>query len=232
MGSSRSVRNFGKESDGSALSLRRDGYASRAFDPTWGPQGGRFAAAFGSEAAIDEKNNRIRYTDFCFITGSGHQDFLGTAKALAGQCQTEHLHEALFGPWKYDNEGLSMRWDPEDAKEYALLWRNPSKSGVSGVWGANRLAFEALPLFPTVPGGAKLRTAGFGRRDEFTWPLWTRPAGMEVVRSLLALQEIQNDTPDRVALAAMGIDEVFRARRVRIGQGANFKVSFRPARSV
>lgn len=78
----------------------------------------------------------------------------------------EHLREALFGPWRYENDGLSMRWDPDDAKEYALRWRDPSIGGVSSVWGANRLAFEALPLFPTVPTEAGLRTTGF-RRQRF-----------------------------------------------------------------
>jgi hypothetical protein len=36
----------------------------------------------------------------------------------------------------------------------------------------------------------------------------------------------------REKLREMGVDEVFRAARVRIGKGANFKVSFRPAMAV
>jgi len=33
-------------------------------------------------------------------------------------------------------------------------------------------------------------------------------------------------------MLAIGIADIFRVQRVRIGQGANFKVSFRPARAV
>lgn len=194
-----------------------------------------FVAAFGSDVIEDRDNDRIEYTELCFITGSGHQHFLGTARGLAKSSGPEHLSEALFGPWRYADKGLSMRWDPDDAKEYALRWDNPSGPGVFSVWGANRLAFEALPLFPTVPSGRRLQTTGFQRRNrahEFTWPLWTQAAGVDTVRSLLSLRDLENEAPDRVQLNAMGIDEVFRVQRVRIGQGANFKVSFRPARAV
>jgi hypothetical protein len=195
-----------------------------------------FIAAFGSEVCEDKDKGRMEYTDFCFITGSGHQDFLGTARGLAESVKADHLREALFEPWRYADRKLSLRWDPDDAKEYALRWRNPSKvGGVSSVWGANRLGFEALPLFPAVPTERGLRTTGFHSRDrahEFTWPIWTHSASPDTVRSLLSLRELQESVPNREYLSAMGIDDVFRAQRVQIGQGANYKVSFRPARSV
>jgi hypothetical protein len=193
-----------------------------------------FAAAFGSDVFEDKDKGRIEYTDLCFITGSGHQHFLGTAKALAQSAGPEHIREALFGPWRFADKGLSMRWDPDDAKEYALRWRDPSVGGVFSVWGANRLAFEALPLFPTVPTETGLRTTGFRTRKrvhEFTWPIWTEPAGVDSVRSLIALRILESEVPDRAELRPMGVEEVFRVTRVRIGQGANFKVSFRPARA-
>jgi len=46
------------------------------------------------------------------------------------------------------------------------------------------------------------------------------------------LSELQADAPEHEVLLAMGVKEVYRAQRVRIGQGANFKVSFRPARTI
>jgi hypothetical protein len=198
-------------------------------------RGADFLSAFGSDVIEDKDKGRIEYTDLCFITGSGHQHFLGTARALAKEARAEHLREALFGPWRYADKSQSFRWDPDDAKEYALRWRDPSVGGVSSVWGANRLAFEALPLFPTVPRGRRLRTTGFATRNrahEFTWPVWAQWAGLDTVRSLVSLRAIQEATPDRQDLAAMGVADVFRVQRVRIGQGANFKVSFRPARAV
>ena len=189
-----------------------------------------FATAFACEVIGDTKKDRIEFSNFCFITGSGHQDFLGTANALAGGCGVPHLKEALFGPWKRADKSNSFRWDPEDAKEYALQFGNPSKAGgVMSVWGANRLAFEGLPLFPSLPVGNHLATTGFRRRPRaLTWPIWTHGAGLDTVRSLLSLAELQAEEPRRDHMMARGIDEVFRSPRVQIGQGANFRPLGRP----
>jgi hypothetical protein len=214
---------FARFAEESAASLTRDD--RRAAD---------FAAAFGSEVCQDEKKPRIQYTGFCFITGSGHQHFVETVDTLLKRVTAAHISHALFGPWRYET-GLSMRWDPADAREYALRWNDPGPEGVRAVWGANRLAAEALPLFPTHPNGKELTTTGFRKRkpwNEFTWPLWGVPVSCDTVRSLVALQELQFDTPDRLALQAMGVQEILRVQRVRIGIGANFKVSFRAAYAV
>lgn len=193
-----------------------------------------FAAAFGCEVCEDKEKGRIEYTNFCFITGSGHQDFLGTMSALAKQVTIEHLRDALFGGWRAE-KGLSMRWDPSDAAEYALRWDNPSSEGAWAVWGANRLAVEALPYFPTIPVEGGLETTGFKRRNraaELTWPVWSQLVGFDTVRCLMSFAELQEDAPRRDVLRAMGIEEAYRAQRVWIGQGANRKVNFRPARAV
>jgi len=195
-----------------------------------------FAAAFGCEICEDKKKSRMKYTNFCFITGSGHQDFLGTIDTLASRVTSSHIRDALFGNWRAE-KGLSMRWDPSDAAEYALRWDDPGPQGAWAVWGANRLAAEALPYFPTMPTGSRLETTGFRfnrsyRQAEFTWPIWTEPIGFDAIRSLVSLAELQTDEPPRGLLREMGIGEVFRAQRVRIGQGPKFKVSFRAACSV
>lgn len=54
-------------------------------------EGCDFAAAFGSD--VFEDKERIEYTALCFITGSGHQHFLGTVSGLAGSVKVEHLRE-------------------------------------------------------------------------------------------------------------------------------------------
>ena len=198
-------------------------------------RGAEFAAAFGSEVCVDTKMNCIENTSFSFIRGSGHQDFISAAIRLSESVTEEHLHEALFGPWEYKDESLSFRWNPGDAAEYALSAGNPSKEGVWTVWGANRLAFEALPLLPVQPTRRGLQTTGFREdrnRKEFSWPLWYAPLGVDTIRSLLSHSELRRDIPDRRILGAMGVGEVFRAPRVRIGTPGKFKLSFRPARAV
>jgi hypothetical protein len=194
-----------------------------------------FAAAFGSEVCEDAKKGRIEHTSFCFITGSGHQDFLDTMRALGEKTSASDLRRALFMRWNYPDKGCSMRWDPGEAREYALRWKNPGPEGAWTEWGANRLAIEALPLFPSFPVGRHLETTGFREAkpwEEFTWPVWQEAVTCDTVRSLVSLAELQNDQPNRKLLGAVGISEVYRAQRIRIGAGANFKVSFRPARSV
>jgi len=195
-----------------------------------------YAAAFGSEVCEQPRDEeRIQYTELCFMTGSGHQHFLGTVEELTKVVEVAHVRDALFGEWRKD-KGRSMRWDPQDAAEYAMRWGDPSLEGASAVWGANLLAAEALPVFGAYAiRGGWLRTTGFrkeGEWPEFSWPIWDRWAGLDVVRSLVGLEELAADRPNRADLGAMGITEVYRAQRVRIGKGANFKVSFRSAVAV
>ena len=195
-----------------------------------------FAAAIGSEACHDESRGRIHYTDFCFITGSGHQDFVSTAEKLREK-GAEQFRVALFEEWCYLDKRLSFGWDPAEAREYALQWSDPGPGGVWTVWGANRLALEALPFFPAFPTGKVLATTAFialgsQQAKAFTWPIWDAPLCCDVIRSLLALEALTKKDVDRNLLGLMGIREVYRARRVRIGSGANFKVRFRAARAI
>jgi hypothetical protein len=119
-----------------------------------------FAVSFGSESCEDTRKDRIEYTSFCFITGSGHQDFQETMRALVERVRLNDIRKTLFVPWDYADKGCSMRWDPGDAQEYALRWNNPGPEGVWTVWGANRLAIEALPLFPRFKREGILRRPG------------------------------------------------------------------------
>jgi hypothetical protein len=195
-----------------------------AMDPVWSP----FAAAFGCGALEDDKG-RIQYTKLCFITGSGHQNFLETMRLLRQRTTPIHLQRTLFIDMEPTDRGLSMRWDPGDAKEYALQWANPGPEGVQSSWGAYRLAIESLPFFPTVPERKWLKTTGFVSKDEFQWPIWRDPIGIDAIRSLIAYDL---DSKDMREVRDMGIEELMRSQRVRIGEGANFKVSFRPATPV
>lgn len=199
-----------------------------------------FIAAFGSEVIettyIGKRTGTISDTAFRTMSGSGHQHFLGTMRTFAADTQTEHLRRALFHPWNYDDplERHSMRWDPTDDVRYALRWRNPSgdpsRRNEGSMWGANRLAIEALPLFPTAPTGSQLETTGFRhkRREGFflTWPIWSAPLSIDPTRSLMALSEIQEDVPDRRMLSAMGIEEVMRCQRLTQGKFRNFSTAW------
>jgi hypothetical protein len=192
-------------------------------------------AAFGSDACLQAKSGVIESTPFCFITGSGHQYFLETARELVSRVTTEGVSRVLLQPWDYLDEGLSMRWDPMEDRRYALMDRDPTASDNKArtMWMANLLAYRALALFPTAPTGRRLATAGWDdERRAFTWPLWEHPVSVDAVRSLVQLRELVEDRPRAAALRARGIVAVYRARRVEVGTGAQRKVNFSSARKV
>ncbi|HEY2932252.1 MAG TPA: hypothetical protein VGK99_10955 [Acidobacteriota bacterium] len=196
-----------------------------------------FAAAFGCEAVTDEAG-RIQDTGLRTMAGAGHQHFLAFMRNIVLATTANHLEKALFSLWCYDDpvENLTLRWDPIDDVRYALRWRNPSGDPVrkkqGTVLGANRLAIEGIPLLPTAPQASFVATTGFRGRKSFdtywTWPIWSEPATLDVVRTLLAHQELQEDSPNRRLLSAVGVAEVYRSRRITIGKVRNFSPATSP----
>lgn len=193
-------------------------------------------AAFGSDACLALRSDSIEATPFQFITGSGHQFFLETVEKLIAEVTPERVHQTLFEPWQYGDEGLSMRWDPVEDRRYALMDRDPTASGNKArtVWMANLLAYRALVLFPSAPGAGGLHTTGWTESDDptFSWPLWGFPAPPDTIRSLMQLSGLGASRPDSSVLDARGIQILFRARRIKVGAGANFKLNFSPARVI
>lgn len=190
-----------------------------------------FAAAFGCDAIRDEKGNIVD-TALRTMSGAGHQHFLKTMRVVLAKTTKEHIEQALFRPWRYCDplRNLSLRLDPSDDKRYALRWDNPSDDPTreiqGSVLGANALAVLGIPLLVTAPVRGRLETTGFKgstARDTFwTWPIWEHPASLDVVRSLLALKELQEERPRRALLCAIGIGEVFRSCRLTVGKFRNF----------
>ncbi len=210
----------------SAERLHRDGLGERA--------DADFCPAFGCEVSTDQYG-RITPTQFQLITGSGHQFFLDTLASLMREVGVEHLHRALFGPWEYSDPRLSFRWDPLDDRRYAVSWDDPSSTEVRTEHGANLLAAFALPLFPVVPYEGGAETTGFShtnREWHFSWPVWKTACGVDVVRSLFALEHLHNSETDRVKLSAVGVSSVFRTRKFEVGRPPLSKWNLCPAITV
>ena len=193
-------------------------------------------AGFASDACLD-RNGRLAATPFEFTTGSGHQFFLDSVRKLVASVSPDGVREALFGPWRYRDEGLSMRWDPVEDRRYALLDRDPTAldNKPRTVWMANLLAYHALALFPVAPRGRELVAAGWSQTAAgltFTWPIWESLLPLDAVRSLLWLPELVEERPDGSALRARGAAAVYRAQRIEVGEGANRKLNFSPARAL
>lgn len=186
-------------------------------------------AGFACDALVDEKGQNIFDTALRTMQGAGHQHFLGFMRTLLSSTETRHVRSALFQPWAYSDPGPSMRWDPTDDRRYALRWGEPSGDPIRTVRGANALGVLGLPMLPTQPDGGRLGTTGFRqipRQGTFwTWPIWTCPLPIDVVRSMLALQELQTDRPPRDRLLARGVADVFRTQRISQGKYRNFTVA-------
>jgi hypothetical protein len=193
-----------------------------------------FAAAFAGEHPVD-KEGKVPDTALRTMSGAGHQHFLKFMRNFIEQVRPEHLRKALFDAWHYDDpvQNMTLRWDPSDDNRYALRWSDPSgdpdrKSGGS-MWGANRLAIEALPLLPTLPTHRQLETVGFhtqgARKTHWTWPIWDAPTGVDTVRSLLDMADVHrcgSAGTQPPMLSARGIVEVYRSRRLTTGKFRNF----------
>jgi hypothetical protein len=176
-----------------------------------------FAAAFGCDGAFNTKD-KIYDTPFRFL--SGNQKFLEVFRAIVSDTTTDHLSEAVFGPWMYQDDGRkkTLRWDPNEYRKHAFRWQDPNSDKIiPTVRGANRLGIEALPLFSTLPVGSRSQTTGFDRRNrQFTWPIWRSFISLRLVQSVLALKDLCSERPDRAQLSRMGIEEVFRSTRTAL----------------
>ncbi len=164
----------------------------------------------------------------------------GNLTSVIKETRIEHLRRSIFQPWDYadplDNQSLHL--DPSEDRRHAHQWNKPAgdpdRKKFGGMLGANRLAIEAIPLFTSVPEGGTLRTIGFhGNRStntRWTWPIWSTNIGLSVVRSLLVLPELQQESPSSAEVAMMrarGVVAAYRTKRILVGKTPNFTPSRR-----
>jgi hypothetical protein len=193
-----------------------------------------FLAALGSDVfGCNPQKDQMSDTEFRTMSGAGHQHFLGFMRELARTTDASHIRRTLLARWDYADCRFSLRWDPADYRPHALRFDDPAQDPIKTMRGANRLAIEALPLWPTVPLRHGVRTLGFEERNgdvEITWPIWTDRLELGTISSLLGLEELQaTDVAETsMLLRRRGIAQVFRARRFTDGKYRNFS----PARAL
>jgi hypothetical protein len=197
-----------------------------------------FCAAFGCEYGTSGAA-RMHATPLVLVNGSGHQDFLGSVAQVMVHCTVDHLRRTLLESWAYNDEGYSLRLDPLEDRRHALMAQDPTAAGNKPrtMWGANRLAFEAMPLFPCVPVLPRPKTlctrVEAGDQAWFYWPLWGPRSTLDTVRTLLTLPQIVDEEPDGGRhLRARGVLSVYRCKRIRVGSGAGRYFNLTPATPV
>lgn len=199
------------------------------------------AAAYGI-ADPSRPDERMMASPWALVSGSGHQDFLSSIEALMIRCTVNQLRQSLFGPWNPKDDKYSLRLDPADDRRHALMDQDPAAHGNKPrtLWGANRLAFEALRFFPAMPLAGGMGVRGWRAKDgdwqhgcPVRWPLWSQPISAAAIQSLLGLRDLWLEEPAaRHRLCGLGVHAVMESRRIAVGQGANRKYNLTPATPV
>lgn len=152
-------------------------------------------------------------------------------KGLLTETEMDHLSRSLFETWDYADPiaGVSLHLEPREDRRHAYQWHTPSgdptRKSSGGMIGANRLALEAWPLFQSLPSGDRLRTVGFhglrANNTQLTWPIWTGPIPIAVVRSILSFRELQPESIESEKLSPIGIAHAYRVKRILVGKTPN-----------
>lgn len=164
------------------------------------------------------------------------RDYLiGNMRSVMQRTNASHLLRSLFEAWDYADalDNQSLHWEPSEDRRHAYQWHqpngDPTRKRRGGMLGANRLALEAWPLFPSFPDEsdrARVNTRGFrGNRATNTfwlWPLWSSCLTPGGVASMLSLPGLEPSSPENaVSLRDLGVTVVYRCQRILVGKTPN-----------
>lgn len=187
-------------------------------------------SALGSSITDSSCNNQLQTvrTDY----------FEGNIKSIIQNTDDKHIKRALFQSWDYGDalNNQSLHWDPSEDRRHALQWDKPSgdpnRKESGGMLGANRLGFEAIPLFTSFPFGDKLQTIGFtgnkANNTYWTWPIWKYPIQLHTIKSIMTMPDIHETaiSPKQIKkLKSLGIHHLYRSRRILVGKTPNLTPS-------
>lgn len=137
---------------------------------------------------------------------------------------------ALFAPWTRSDDFVTFRFDHNEYRKHAYMFKAPTKEKTRTQAGAVRLAAFGLAVIPgaAAEGAGKVRfsVGGCGHEpkqdDTLSWPIWTRPASLCSIRALLTHPEVIKPEPSRDILARLGVQEVRRSMRESKTEYATF----------
>jgi hypothetical protein len=164
-----------EQDEGGALSLQEELLAALASDGV-------------ADASKKGEPVGVVPSAFSFSNGGSGKCLLKDFRKCALLVTPEGMRNALSERGGNADEITSLCWDPGDQRSYAFQYGDPGDGDnrVLGDATTNALAFVGLALHPSVPGKKGLATAGFSpKNDAWTWPLWTSPLSLPVLKSLL-----------------------------------------------
>lgn len=180
---------------------------------------GILATALVAEGSLDNQGVS-KPTDLYFT--AGQQKFLKMAQDILERASREDLLTGLEGQWKYESKLPSLMWDITDDRDYALSAKDPSTDKKLTNPGPEALAVLGLSLHPVFAGRNRTLTQGCSgswKAGYYSWPVWSKPASLNAVRSLLA-HACEPMLASRYRwFRSWGVEKVFRSPIRRSNQG-------------
>jgi CRISPR-associated endonuclease/helicase Cas3 len=164
------------------------------------------------------------------------KDYLiGNLRSVMQRTKATHIVRSLFETWDYTDalDNQSLHWEPGEDRRHAYQWHqpngDPTRKRRGGMLGANRLALEAWPLFPTFPDVSdreRVNTRGFRGNRAFNtfwvWPLWSSCLTPGGIASMLSLRGLERVGPEEAtSLRDLGVTVVYRSQRILVGKTPN-----------
>lgn len=180
---------------------------------------GTLATALVAEGSLD--NQEVSKPSDLYFT-AGQQKFLEMARDILGGVSREDLLIGLNGTWKYESKLPSLMWDIRDDPVYALRAKNPSTEKKLTNPGPEALAVLGLSLHPVFAGKGRTLTQGCSgswKAGYYSWPVWSKPASLNAVRSFLAHAYEPTLAGRHRWFRSLGIEKVLRSPIRRSGQG-------------
>ena len=179
------------------------------------------AAALVAEDSLDN-NSRAKPSDLYFT--AGQQQFLDVVRTILCGASCEDVTASLSGPWPYGSKLPSLGWDVTDDRQYALRAKDPSSSPEKKRNESRR----GSPCFvgPHPPSGvprqqrnAHAGCSGAWKSASYSWPLWSKAASPNAVKSMLA-HAYDHPAGNRTRwLLAWGVFRTLKSSIRRSGQG-------------
>ena len=177
------------------------------------------AAALVAEDSLDNKRE-AKPSDLYFA--AGQQRFLDIARKILRGVSEKDVAASLVGPWPYDSKLPSLGWDLADDRQYALRAKNPGPEAKKTNPGAEALALLGLTLHPVFRGADGTITqgcCGTWKSGSYSWPLWSKAASPNAVKSILA-HAYDHPRADRQRwLPSWGVFRMLKASIRRTDQG-------------
>ena len=158
---------------------------------------------------------------------AGQMTFVTMARTILSKVTEAEIVDDIARPWRYHSERGSLMWDCVDDRDHALSAADPTDKSRNPKLtnpGAEALAVVGLsryPCFASPEGTLTQGCSGSWRRGMFAWPLWTVPATVRSVRSLLShvAALIGNNGGRADWYRAWGVRRVLQSQIRRSSQG-------------